>query len=210
MALRDQIVTFNQLPDLVAKAPQLYKDLSSGIRTNLTLDQVIQLAWLGTQIDPVNIKRGVFDPHKDINYVTATTQDGTQDVLVPVPDRIRLLRDQVFVTGSQYGPSAGDGSPADLMKAEGARVIIKNGTSQAGTAAKVSELLRGLGMDIVSEANADRAYTTTTIVDYTGNPYTIQLLVDTLKVPEARIENKFDPNAPVDIEINVGGDWSPQ
>ncbi len=210
MALRDQIVTFNQLPMLVSKAPQLYKDLSSGIRTNLTLDQVLQLAWLGTQIDPAKIKRGVFDPHMDINYVTANTADGKQEVLVPVPDRIRMLRDQVFVTGSQYGPSADSGSAVDLMKAEGARVIIKNATSQAGTAAKASELLRSLGVNIVSEANADRAYTNTTIVDYTGNPYTIKLLVETFKVPEARIENKFDPNAPVDIEINVGGDWQGQ
>jgi LCP family protein required for cell wall assembly len=210
MALRDQIVTFNQLPMLVSKAPQLYKDLSSGIRTNLTLDEVIQLAWLGTQIDPANIKRGVFDPHTDINYVTANTQDGKQDVLVPVPDRIRILRDQVFVTGSQYGPSANSGSNVDLMKAEAARVIIKNGTSQAGIASQASEMLRSLGVNIVSEDNSDRTYTNTTIVDYTGNPYTIQLLVETFKVPEARIENKFDPNAPVDIEINVGSDWKGQ
>lgn len=210
MAMRDQIVTFNQLPMLVSKAPQLYKDLSSGIRTNLTLDQVIQLAWLGTQVDPANIKRGVFDPHKDINYVTANTQDGKQEVLVPVPDRIRLLRDQVFVSGSQYGPSADSGSSADLMKAEAARVIIKNGTSQAGVAAKASEVLRGQGLNIVSEANADQQYSNTTIVDYTGNPYTIKFLIETLKIPQARIVNKLDPNSPVDLEINVGGDWQGQ
>ncbi len=210
MALRDQIVEFNQLPMLVSKAPQLYKDLSSGIRTDLTLDQVIQLAWLGTQIDPKNIKRGVFDPHMDINYVTANTAEGVQDVLVPVPDRIRILRDQVFVTGSQYGPSADSGSPTDLMKAEGARVIIRNGTSQAGTAAKASELLRSLGVNVVSEENADKTYSNTTIEDYTGKPYTMKLLVDTFKVPEARIVDKFDPNAQVDIVINVGGDWQGQ
>lgn len=207
MALRDQIVTFNQLPDLVAKSPQLYKDLSSGIRTNLTLEQVIQLAWLGTQIDVGNIKRGVFDPHTDVNYVTAVTQDGTQEVLVPVPDRIRILRDTVFVSGSQYGPSAASGSAADLVIAEAARVTIRNGTQQAGTATKAGELLRAAGVNIVSEANADRAYTVTTIVDYTGNPYTIKMMMDTLKVPNARIESKFDPNAPVDLEINIGGDW---
>jgi len=210
MALRDQIVTFNQLPMLVSKAPQLYKDLSSGIRTNLTLDQAIQLAWLATQIDPGNIKKGVFDPHRDINYVTAQTQDGVQDVLVPVPDRIRMLRDQVFVNSSQYGPSTVTGGPAELMKTENARIIIKNGTSEAGIAARASELLRALGMNIVSEANADRAYTNTTIVDYTGKPYTVKFLIETLKVPEARVVSQFNANSPVDVEINVGGDWSGQ
>jgi polyisoprenyl-teichoic acid--peptidoglycan teichoic acid transferase len=210
MALRDQIVEFNQLPMLVSKAPQLYKDLSSGIRTNMTLDQAIQLAWLATKIDPNNIKKGVFDPHMDINYVTAQTKEGVQDVLVPVPDRIRLLRDQVFVSGGQYGPSANTGSLADLMKSENARVIIKNGTTQAGIAAKASELLRSLGMNIVSEAAADKAYSNTTIVNYTGKPYTVKFLVDTFKVKDARIVDKFDPNSPVDIEINVGSDWTGQ
>jgi LCP family protein required for cell wall assembly len=210
MALRDQIVTFNQLPMLISKAPELYKDLSSGIRTNLTLDQVIQLAWLATKIDPNDIKKGVFDPHRDINYVTAQTKEGVQDVLVPVPDRIRLLRDQVFVSGGQYGPSASAGGLADLVKSENARVIIKNGTSQAGIAARASELLRSLGVNIVSEANADRSYPNTTIVDFSGKPYTVKFLMDTFKVPDARIVSQFDPNSPVDIEINVGGDWTGQ
>ena len=51
MALRDQILNFNQLPTLIAKSPKLYQELASGIRTNLTLDQVVQLALLAAKID---------------------------------------------------------------------------------------------------------------------------------------------------------------
>ena len=44
------------LPELIAKAPVLYNELSSGINTNLNLEQVIKLAWLAQQI-----------PEEDIN-----------------------------------------------------------------------------------------------------------------------------------------------
>jgi len=49
------------LSTLIGKAPTLYKELSSGIRTNLTLDEVIKLALLAKDVPDENIKRGVID-----------------------------------------------------------------------------------------------------------------------------------------------------
>ena len=92
MAVRNQVVNLNMIPTLVAKAPQLYKDLSEGIHTNLTLDQVIRLAYLAEQIPPENITKAVIGT----NMVSfAKTSDGL-DILIPVPDRIRDLRDSDF------------------------------------------------------------------------------------------------------------------
>lgn len=209
MALRDQIVQFNQLPTLVANAPKLYEELSSGIRTTLTLDQAIQLAWLAVQIDPANIKKGVFDPHKDVGYANVATSDGDASVLVPNPDQIRLLRDEIFSTGGSYGPVA-TGSTAELMKTENARVVFKNGTGSAERAQQAAQLLRDAGMQIVGEQGADRAYSATTIIDYTGKPYTSKFIQETIKVADLRVENKYDPNAPSDIEVILGSDWAGQ
>ena len=61
MGIRDQISNHKLLPTLISKAPVLYNELSSGIRTNLSLDEAIRLAWLGSQIPDESIKRGAID-----------------------------------------------------------------------------------------------------------------------------------------------------
>jgi len=61
LAVRDQILTFNMLPTLISKAPAMARQLSDGIRTNLTLKQIVQLSVLMTQIPAENIQRGVID-----------------------------------------------------------------------------------------------------------------------------------------------------
>ncbi len=209
MALRDQILSFNQLPMLIAKSPKLYQELSSGIRTNLTLDQVIQLALLAAKIDKDSIKQGIIGPPKQVDFAT-NPEDG-QAILIAVPDQIRILRDEVFATGGPVGPAAVEsGDPTELMKAENARVVIKNGTQTAGLATKTSEILRGDGLNIIGEANADQGVSNTTIYDYSGKPYTIKYLIAKLNVPNSRIVNRFDPNAEADIEIVLGDDWATQ
>jgi polyisoprenyl-teichoic acid--peptidoglycan teichoic acid transferase len=208
MALRDQILNFNQLPTLIAKSPKLYQELASGIRTNLTLDQVVQLALLAAQVDTEKIKQGIIGPPKQVEFAT-NPEDG-QAILIPVPDQIRILRDEVFATGGPVGPEAVAGDPAELMKAENARVVVSNGTSTAGLASKTSELLRGEGVNVVGENNAEQSAGVTTIYDYTGKPYTIKFLMERLNVPNSRIVNRFDPNAPADIEIVLGDDWGVQ
>ncbi|MEI8132907.1 MAG: LCP family protein, partial [Leptolinea sp.] len=94
MAVRNQVVNLKMIPSLVIKSPQLYKDLSKGIQTNLTLDQVIRLAYLMEQIPPESITKAVIGTTM-VSF--AKSSDGL-DILVPIPDRIRELRDSVFNT----------------------------------------------------------------------------------------------------------------
>lgn len=211
MAIRDQVVTLNMMPTLVSHAPALYQQISSGIRTNLTLDQVIRLAWLALQVDEENIKRGVFDPHTDVQYDSVDTPDGRQDVLIPNPDRIRLLRDEIFATGGTVAAAVVAEDPSELMKTEAAKVFIRNGTSTAGLAAKTGDMLRDQGMIIAGEDNADGLYGQTVIIDYTGKPYTINYLIQQLNIKDSvSVRNRFDPNAQIDIEIILGQDWGAQ
>jgi polyisoprenyl-teichoic acid--peptidoglycan teichoic acid transferase len=211
MAMRDQVLTLNMMPTLVKKAPALYQEISEGIRTNLTLDQVIKLSWLALQIKEENIKKGVFDPHRDVQYASVDSSEGRQDVLIPNPDQIRLLRDEIFATGGPVGPVAVAGDPALLMTTEAARVLLRNGTSTVGLAGKTGELLRAQNLNITGEENADSVYGQTIIIDYTGKPYTINFLIQQLNIKDSvQVRNRFDPNAQVDVEVILGQDWANQ
>ncbi len=96
MAIRDQVVDFNMLPGLVLQAPNLYRELSSNIRTNLTLDQSIRLAWLANQVPEENIRRSAFDFRKDFFYETIDTDAGPQAVLILKPEGIRRIKEELF------------------------------------------------------------------------------------------------------------------
>jgi polyisoprenyl-teichoic acid--peptidoglycan teichoic acid transferase len=221
MALREQVLRLNQLPTLILKAPRLYQQLSSGLRTNLNLQQIIQLARTAAQIDEHQIRRGVISPPLQVELAT-NPSDG-QSILIPVQDQIVLLRDEVFTSQRSTAPPptrtppvikvptatpTPSGDPLELMEAEQTRVLILNGTMTTGLASKTGELLRSKGISVIGEDNADELSDHTVIYDYTGKPYTVMYLAELLNVSTSRIFNRFDPNAEVDVEIILGEDWA--
>lgn len=205
MAIREQILTFDMLPTLIAKAPALYVELSSGIRTNMSLNQLIQLAVLATQIEDDGILRGVIAPPKQVDF--GTSPDG-QMILIPIPDQIRLLRDEIFTTGGPVGPAAVASDPSELIRSEQARISVQNGSLAAGLANRTGEYFRSMGLNVVEETNADRVYENTTLVIMTGKPYTTRYLADLMGVASGDIYNRYDPDASADLIIIVGNDWA--
>jgi len=103
MAVRDRILGFDVLPSLVARAPELYAELAQGVRTNLTLDQILRLGILALDLPKDNIQSGVIGPPNMIGF--ATLPDGRQ-VLRAVPDQIRILRDELFIDTGSMRPAA--------------------------------------------------------------------------------------------------------
>jgi LCP family protein required for cell wall assembly len=100
LAILDRVVGFDMIPLLVGKAPRLYQELAAGVRTNLSLDQIIALAWLAKDIPKENIQMAVIAPPNMVGF--HTRPDGAQ-VLRVVPDEIRKIRDQLFVETSAIG-----------------------------------------------------------------------------------------------------------
>ena len=203
LALRDDIVNFNMLPTLISKAPALYNDLSSGIRTNLNLQQVIQLALFASQIDPGDIKQGIIGQDE---VMFGTSPDGLS-IVIPIYDEIRLVRDEIFSTGGPVSPAAVSGDPATLRQDEQAKISIQNGTSSSGLATQTAEYLRSQGINIIEETNADRLYSASTIIIYNGKPYTTQYIADLMGIATANIYNRYTPDAYADIAIILGDDW---
>lgn len=205
MGIRNRVLKPRILPLLIAQAPKLYEKLSAGIHTNMTLQQAIQLAWLAQQIGPEKITTAHIGPNEVIN---GTSPDGLS-IEIPIPDKIMLLRDQVFTSSGPLGP-AGTAGPDDqsIAKAENARLAVENGTSTEGLAGKTSEYLTGQGMNVVETTNADQIYGETTIIDYGGKPYTVKYLTQLMNINPNRILNRYDPSSQLDVVVILGNDWA--
>ncbi len=213
MAIRDRAMEPKYLPILVAHAGDVYNLIQDGVHTNLTMQQAIQFAWLIQQVKPENIHHAVIGPNEVID---STSPDGLS-IEIPIPEKIRLLRDEVFTTGGPLGPvavstSTGStsepaGDPEALAKAENAKIEVQNGTAVSGLASRTSDYLKSKGLNVVSTANADGT-NETTLIDNTGKPYTVSYLVNLLHVNANRILSRYDPNAQVDVTVIVGNDWA--
>ena len=208
LAIRSQILRLNMIPTLVAKAPALYQELASGIHTNLALDQMISLGLMVFQINPGDIGRAVIGPPKMVTFERVIYGGEAADVLKPVPDQIRMLRDEIFTATGAIGPSVDTGDPQAAAEDEFARVIVLNGAGQEGLAGQFADALGDLGFNVTEIANADRMdYPTTRIIDYTGNPYTTQYLVDLLNLTQSQVLFQTLPDGEVDVALVIGYDW---
>lgn len=208
LAARDRVLGFGNIPTMIARAPALYRELASGIHTNMTIDQMISLGMLAIQIPPENIRRGVIGPPDMV--LLETLPDGEQ-VLRPLPDQIRLLRDEIFTMTSAVGPSVSVEEPAAASAQEAARVAVRNGAGIEGLAMRTAEFLTGQGINVVEIGNADRMdYVKTVIIDYTGNPYTTRYLMLLLNLTQSQILSQTVPDSPVDVAVIAAGDlWLP-
>ena len=202
MAIRDRIIDLG-VPTLLAKAPQLYEDLEAGIHTNLSLEDALQLGMLALQIPAEEYKRGTIAPPE---AAIPLTYNGDK-IVKPVPDKIRILRDDIFGTSSFTSPIAAGKDNQTLLQLEKARIIILNGTYAGGLAASTQDYLVSQGAEVIGTGDGEKL-TYTRVIDYTGNPYTLRYLVDLMKITPYSIFSKYDPASEMDVVVILGDDWA--
>ena len=203
LAIRDQILRLNQLPRLFIQAPQLWRTFQDNLNTNLALEDALELALLIQEIPQENIRTAVLD----YNYVyNETTPDGRQ-VLVPLRDEIRALRDELFVP--PVVPAAVIENLAELMIEEGARVALYNGTAVFGLAGETQSYLENLGVNVTEIGNADSsAYNNSQIIDYGSHENTVLFLIQEMQIPPLNASTETDPTKDFDLLIIIGNDWA--
>ncbi|MFZ0545842.1 MAG: LCP family protein [Candidatus Promineifilaceae bacterium] len=91
LAVRDKALSLG-LPTLISRAPTLYDQFQQGIRTDLSLQEIIQLAQVAGDIPDDNIRNEVLDHNYVSNYVT----DNGASVLIPVNEAIEPLIRELF------------------------------------------------------------------------------------------------------------------
>jgi LCP family protein required for cell wall assembly len=202
LAMRDRVFSLDTLPTLIAKAPTLYAQLASGIHTNLSLEEAIQLAGLAQDVPPERIQRGVLNQE----YVLFGESPDKLSILIPLPDKIHTLRDAIFADAGGLSPAV-MGDTAARVRLEAATVAIYN-PSGSMVGAQVGQALSELGAQVVSVTDGD-ATAQITVIDHRGRPYLLQYLVDWMGLSPAQLRVDFDPAAAADVEIILGGSWAP-
>ena len=91
MAVRDKVLGLG-LGQMISKAPLFYQQLKSGIKTDLSLEEIVQLIRAAAQIPEENIHRAVLDG----DYLSSYRTEKGASVLVPMNEKIAPLIQDYF------------------------------------------------------------------------------------------------------------------
>lgn len=202
LAVYDQVTRLDLLPQIAPQAPSLWQELEESVVTDLTLDEIIALARLAADVDQEKIRYGVIDE----DYTEFWTTPDGQQVLIPLRDGMRELRDYIF-TSDVVAPT--QESPEDLLATEAATIEILNGTTTLGLAGAASEYLTQQGLQVARVDNADFSdYATSLVIDYSGKSYTAELVALLLDFPSTAIVHETDSSvSDYDISVILGADY---
>ncbi len=208
LGIRARVLDPQRFPDLMAQAPQLYNTFSSGIHTNMDLQSAIKLAVLVSGIPADKIKQAVIGDQM-LTPANVTLGGVNASVYMPIPDKIRVLRDQIFSVGGPTSPMA-SGDPRALMQADAARIVVINDSYTPGLDARTANFLQAQGMQVVGLGAATGALNQTVVVVHSPKLYALRYLIQPLGMigTSSQIIFKPDPNAPSDLEIRLGNDWA--
>ncbi len=199
LAVRDKALKANMLPQLLPHSGELVTTLGDAIQTDLSMQQMLALVKLGSEIDRSHIKSVYIDQTMTLPY---ETPDKDQ-VLIPLRDEIRKVRDSLLTPPPV---ASGTALPPDPP----ASIAVQNGTGTAGLAGQTAEALKAKGFNVVQYGNTDdnrSDYLQTQILVYTGRTAAAQALADALQVSLSTIQPMSNTNGSVDIRVILGADY---
>jgi LCP family protein required for cell wall assembly len=203
LGIRDRLLDPNNLSRLIKNAPALYTEIAAGVQTNMTLDELIKLAVMAQTVPEEHISRQTISPQE---VIFAESPDG-QSVLVPLPEKIRQLRDDVFlVSTGTLGPLL-PGTTRERMVSEGASIKLLNGSQTDGLANRTQTDLQAEGANIIEISNGEFTEKTR-IIDYTGNPHTVQYLAEIFDLQSGSYTLEYEPASSIDVVVILGADWA--
>jgi len=212
LAIREKALNLNLIP----KLPSLFATMGNMVKTDMTLEEMIELARIAPQVDMANLKQVVVKKPMVYGYRTETGAA----VQLPKWDLINPVIDDLFSTPLVVVPTSTPAPPTptptlapvqieglEKLAQEGARIAVQNGTSEPNYAARVAAMLMEQGYQVVEFGDADRLdYSNTVIVDYTGKTYTLERLIDLFQVSPENVRTSTNLRSQIDIRIIVGQD----
>jgi LCP family protein required for cell wall assembly len=198
MALWDQALTL----DLIPRLPALWRAMDDAFETDLPLDQVINLAYVGVQLKPQHILSRAIGSNQTQSWMTP---EGAA-VLLPREAEIRTVLENFYAPVDK----------ANLDAVDQVRVRVLNGSQRSQAAELATASLGWDGFKVVERGVADRQdYAQSQIYVYTGNVAAAEKVARQLKIPLPAIQDltgvapQPDPSKPVDIQVILGRDYDP-
>jgi hypothetical protein len=168
----------------------------------MPIERVIALARAVGQMDLQNPARIVVDNAMG----TEVPDDPTLGfILIPDMAKLRAATAAVFADAST-GPTTAE-TTAKAIRTEGARIVLLNGTTEAGLAAKTEVALQADGFTVAAVGNAERAdYAQTVLITHGDRtPATREALVRRYAIPPDRVRS--EPTAEgKDLTVILGAD----
>ncbi len=196
LAIMEKVTRPDNLPHLVSRAPEIYQAVDASIQTDLKLDEIMALGMLASKVDRDDIRFGVVDEQTTM----AMTTPDEQQILLPLRDEMRRVRDYVFGIERPSGETVGE---------ESATISVLNGTETPGLAGATSEYLTSQGFLVSHYDNADRPdYEDSLIILNRDKPLTALKLLELLNLPQSAVVKGSNPTASYDVIIILGEDYA--
>lgn len=202
LGIRDQLLRPDIFTMLLDNAEELYAEFTQGIKTNMSLGDALKLGVLATQVEMEDITMRVIGEE----HIVYGSSPDELSILIPLPDKIRELRDEVFASDGSLTPAM-EGDPLVLMQLENAGITIRNATNDPTLGQRTADYLTSLGANVLAVEEAGTIYETSAIIDHTGNPYTLGYLVDFMSIYYTRIYHQMAMDSTRDIEVILGTQW---
>lgn len=199
LAVRKQVLSMDNLPQLIAQLPLLYRDLGDSLETDIPIDLMITMAEWALEIDTEKIRAASIDRRMTKDWMTA---EGIQ-VLVYEREKARPLINDLFrIPTPEAEPT--ETSQVAKLEAEGARVIVYNGTAIAGLAGRVSTFLEKQGIEVGVPKNASSSNQRQTVLNvYSDKPFTVDWLANMFAISGENIIYHPQSLAAQDVDITV-------
>ena len=204
MAIRDRLLQFNNLPKLLSRAPALYNELSSGIKTNLDLQQIIQLGSTVVNLPKDRLQQFSISPAE---VSEGTSPDGLS-ILIPIPDDIRTIQQTVFSTSGSASPLSRNVAGDDVFRQEGARISVINASGTFGRGQQAADYLASQGMTIASVNENGNYQQQSSLYINNSKPYAIQAIANLFSIDSPRVQLALDPSSQSDVTLFIGADWN--
>ncbi len=182
---------------IIGQLPNLWGELNNTVQTDLSLNDVLYLANLGTQIDHARIKSDFLDGQNAHRF---TSEEGASVFFFNWTEISGTLQ-SAFTPPITFKA----GQPA-------ASIEVLNGTTHPDWDAVGADRLAWAGYVVTKYGLADRSdYAATLIYDdrATSKGSRLNELGRLFKVPQQNLISQPDPNATVEYRVILGNDWDP-
>jgi LCP family protein required for cell wall assembly/PAS domain S-box-containing protein len=181
---------------LLGQAPALWETLTQSVETDLTLNDVLYLAEVGSRLGPAHIRSRFIDGSMLTWHVTETGAS----VLRYSYDEIAPYLDEAFAP-----------LPRNIAAQAPALIEVLNGTHHPDWERVAADRLGWAGFGVSNWGKADSISPRTTIVDFTSTAKGSRLsaLVELFGVSPDNVLRRPDPDSPVAYRVIVGEDYEP-